>query len=148
MYFIDNQRLFLFRITAFWAIVKLVLKQNLSWTILLNSYVKEIHFYSIFLAKTFGFSMIIRTFAATELVCIPSELQASHFFYIITWIRNQEQYKNNWPDSKKKGWFLMMSELPLHIWQGLVISAWNTIGLICWIWALTILLAMQISIRL
>ena len=42
-------------------------------------YVKKIHFYSIFLAKTLGFSMIIRIFAATELVCIPSELQASHF---------------------------------------------------------------------
>ena len=38
MYFIDNQRLFVFRTTLFWAIVKLVLRQNLSWTILLNSY--------------------------------------------------------------------------------------------------------------
>ena len=26
--------------------------------------------------------MIIRIFAATELVCIPLELQASHFFYL------------------------------------------------------------------
>ena len=30
MYFIDNQRFFVFRITVFWAIVKLVLRQNLS----------------------------------------------------------------------------------------------------------------------
>ena len=30
MYFIDNQRLFVFRTTIFWAIVKLVLRQNLS----------------------------------------------------------------------------------------------------------------------
>ena len=34
----------------------------------------------IFLAKKFVLSMIIRIFAATELVCIPSELQASHFY--------------------------------------------------------------------
>ena len=50
------------------------------FNIIKYKYVKEIHFYSIFLAKIFGFSMIIRTFAATELVCIPSELQASHFY--------------------------------------------------------------------
>ena len=42
---------------------------------------KESDFYSIFLAKIFGFSIIIRIFAVTELVCIPSELQASHFLY-------------------------------------------------------------------
>ena len=35
--------------------------------------------------------MIIRIFAATELVCIPSELQASHF-YIYTYESETKNY--------------------------------------------------------
>ena len=55
----------------------------MAWfNIIKYKYVKEIHFYDIFLAKKFVLSMIIRIFAATELVCIPLELQASHFFYL------------------------------------------------------------------
>ena len=50
------------------------------FNIIKYKYVKEIHFCDIFLAKKFVLSMIIRIFAATELVCIPSELQASHFY--------------------------------------------------------------------
>lgn len=50
------------------------------FNIIKYKYVKEFHFCDIFLAKRFVLSMIIRIFAATELVCIPSELQASHFY--------------------------------------------------------------------
>ena len=38
-------------------------------------------FLADFLAKTLYYPFFICTFAATELVCIPSELQASHFLY-------------------------------------------------------------------
>ena len=37
-------------------------------------------FLADFFAKKFELSKFICTFAATELVCIPSELQASHFY--------------------------------------------------------------------
>ena len=60
--------------------VEVILSLMAWFNIIKYKYVKEIHFCDIFLAKKFVLSMIIRIFAATELVCIPSELQASHFY--------------------------------------------------------------------
>ena len=60
--------------------VEVILSLMAWFNIIKYKYVQEIHFCDIFLAKKFVLSMIIRIFAATELVCIPSELQASHFY--------------------------------------------------------------------
>ena len=51
----------------------------------------KILFFSWFSTKKFVLSIFICIFAATELVCIPSELQASHFLYI----DNESETKNN-----------------------------------------------------
>ena len=49
---------------------------------------------TILLPKLLHNSNKSRTFAITELVCIPSELQASHFFYYKLRIRVQEQFSS------------------------------------------------------
>ncbi len=51
----------------------------------------KILFLADFLPKSMYYQIFICIFLATELVCIPSELQASHFLYI----DNESETNNN-----------------------------------------------------
>ena len=62
----------------------------------------------------------------------PIRTASESFLHIDLWIRDQELYKSNCADLKKRAWYSIMNKKPFHVYQELAIFAWNIIGWICW----------------